>query len=106
MAWEYQAQTYRCLLKLKNENAKIKILGLEQAKNSINIFSKTMNHELRTANSLALVVGNEVKGISPKILKYCDKIVNIPMHGRKESLNVSVATGVILSEITRQRHNT
>ena len=48
---------------------------------------------------MALVVGNEVKGLSPKILKYCDKKISIPMYGKKESLNVSVAAGIALYSI-------
>ena len=48
---------------------------------------------------MALVVGNEVNGISPKILKYCSKKIAIPMYGRKESLNVSVAAGIALYQL-------
>jgi 23S rRNA (guanosine2251-2'-O)-methyltransferase len=52
---------------------------------------------------LVLVVGSEDKGLSPLIRGKCDEIVAIPGSGRVESLNVSVATGAILSEIQRQR---
>lgn len=45
---------------------------------------------------MALVLGNEVKGIAPAILKKCDKILEIPMAGKKESLNVAVAFGIIV----------
>src|SRR3989344_8393642 len=92
--WEYQSQTWRCLLKLKSNppasGEKLKIVGLEQTKNSQNIF------RFKPKFPVALVLGNEVKGLSPKILKYCDKKIAIPMLGRKESLNVSVAAGVAL----------
>ena len=47
-------------------------------------------------NKAVIIVGNEVDGISPGILKQCDLIVEIPMRGKKESLNVSVAFGVAL----------
>lgn len=95
VSWEYYKQTWKCLVEIKNKKSKIKILGLEQTKDSIDIFKlRTTNHE-----PLALIVGNEVKGISPKILKYCDKKISIPMYGKKESLNVSVATGVALYTI-------
>ena len=47
------------------------------------------------------VVGNEVEGVSKKILDVATKIVYIPMHGEKESLNVSVATGVLLFSLLR-----
>lgn len=45
---------------------------------------------------LAIILGNEVLGVSPAILRVCDEVVEIPMRGRKESLNVSVAAGILL----------
>ena len=50
-----------------------------------------------------IVVGNEIKGVSEEILKYADKKIIIPMYGMAQSLNVSVATAVILYEAQRQR---
>jgi len=50
-----------------------------------------------------IVLGNEVDGVSEDTLKYADKKVIIPMYGMSESLNVSVANGVILYEAQRQR---
>ena len=98
--WEYYKQTWKCLLELKNQNSKIKIVGLEQTKQSQNIF-KFKPKFLPTGRQvrLALVVGNEVRGLSPKILRYCDKKISIPMYGKKESLNVSVAAGIALYRI-------
>jgi 23S rRNA (guanosine2251-2'-O)-methyltransferase len=52
---------------------------------------------------LAIVMGAEDKGISPAVRKMADGIVSIPMKGRIGSLNVSVATGVVLFEAVRQR---
>jgi 23S rRNA (guanosine2251-2'-O)-methyltransferase len=51
----------------------------------------------------AIVVGSEDKGIYPPLMKICDQPFNIPMHNNFESLNVSVATGMILYEAMRQR---
>jgi 23S rRNA (guanosine2251-2'-O)-methyltransferase len=51
----------------------------------------------------AIVMGSEEKGIYPALLKICDEKVKIPMKGDFESLNVSVATGIILYEVMRQR---
>lgn len=45
---------------------------------------------------LAIILGNEVLGVSPAILRVCDEVVEIPMRGEKESLNVSVAAGILL----------
>lgn len=62
-------------------------------------FEKQLRNKFKESNGLALVVGNEVRGLSNQILKKCDKIIEIPMHGEKESLNVSVATGIALYSI-------
>jgi len=51
----------------------------------------------------AIVMGSEEKGIYPALLKICDEKIKIPMKGDFESLNVSVATGIILYEVMRQR---
>ncbi|MDB5252950.1 MAG: methyltransferase [Flaviaesturariibacter sp.] len=52
---------------------------------------------------VAIVMGSEDKGIYPALLKICDEQVRIPMAGEFESLNVSVATGMILYEVMKQR---
>jgi len=51
----------------------------------------------------AIIIGSEEDGVSPEFLKMCDARVKIPMSGKIASLNVSVATGVILYEAIRQR---
>jgi len=81
------------LEKLKKEQ--INIVALEQTKESVELF------KFKPKFPLALVLGNEVKGISPKILKYCDKKISIPMYGKKESLNVAVAMGIVLYQIIK-----
>lgn len=54
--------------------------------------------------SVALVLGGEEKGIRPLLKKKCDFLINIPMAGSFDSLNVSVAGGIILYEVCRQRY--
>jgi 23S rRNA (guanosine2251-2'-O)-methyltransferase len=53
---------------------------------------------------LALVMGCEGKGLRHNTKKHCDRLVSIPMQGRIESLNLSVATGICLYEVVRQRN--
>ncbi len=89
--WEYCKQTWRLLAKLQEEG--INIVALEQTKESKDLF------KFKPKFPLVLVLGNEVKGLSPQILKYCDKKISIPMYGKKESLNVAVAAGVALYSI-------
>jgi len=52
---------------------------------------------------VVLVLGSEQKGISPSIRKRCHQLVSIPSPDGVESLNISVAGGVVLSEICRKR---
>ena len=83
--FEYYRQTGRAIDKLKKQG--FKIIALEQAKNAIDY------RKLKPKFPIALVLGNEVKGIPQRILKKCGKIIYLPMSGQKESLNVSVAFG-------------
>jgi len=89
--WEKVGSTAHLLKKLKTQG--YKIFALEQHKNSIPYYlAKLSKKDLRKT---ALVVGNEVKGLSPGVLKLADKILEIPMRGKKESLNVAVAFGIV-----------
>jgi tRNA G18 (ribose-2'-O)-methylase SpoU len=78
-------------VQLKKE--KFLIIGIEQDKKSID-YKKV---KLKEKN--AFIVGAEVTGIPKSILEKCDIITEIPMKGKKESLNVSVALGVALFRI-------
>ena len=52
---------------------------------------------------VALIIGSEGRGIRPAIRKHCDVMVQIPMAGKTDSLNASVAAGILMFEIARQR---
>jgi tRNA G18 (ribose-2'-O)-methylase SpoU len=68
------------------------IAAVEQDKSSTSLF----NFKSPKDKSVALVLGNEVRGISKQGLALCDEVVEIPMRGKKESLNVSVAAGIAM----------
>jgi len=91
--FEYYRQVGRLVDKLKSQG--VQIVALEQDKKAI-VYTKLM-----PKFPLALMLGNEVKGISKKILKKVNKIIFLPMRGKKESLNVSVAFGVAGYEIIK-----
>ena len=94
--WEKAENLEEIIERLKIE--RFKIIGIEQDKNSINY--KSLKSKLVSRNSnIALVFGNEVDGLSKDDLKLCDTIAEIPMLGRKESLNVAVCAGVVLYEL-------
>jgi tRNA G18 (ribose-2'-O)-methylase SpoU len=88
---EYVKQTGTLLKKLKAQG--YTIVGLEQTKKSVSIY------EYKPRFPLALLVGNEKTGLTPNLLKYCDATVEIPMRGKKNSLNVSIAAGIMLYEM-------
>ncbi len=91
--WEYHRQTWRLINKFIKEG--IQVVALEQSKKSIDY------RKFKPKFPLALIIGNEIKGINKKILSYTDKIIEIPMNGKKESLNVAVATGIALYQLIK-----
>lgn len=93
--WEQHKQTWRLLKKLKKDG--FNIIALER-------FDRLIASKLGVQNifkfkpkfPMAILAGHERQGLSKKILEYVDKIIEIPMHGKKESLNVSVAVGIVV----------
>ena len=77
---------------LKNDG--YRIVALEQAPNSITLSS------YNPPEKIALLLGEEVEGITAELLEKCEDIIEIPMVGKKESYNVSVATGIALYALT------
>lgn len=95
IVWEYFSQTWRLIEELKKK--KFFIVVLEQAKNSV------LYNQFKPKFPLALVFGNEIKGVSKSVLQRADKIISLPMFGKKESLNVAVAFGIAGFEINKFR---
>jgi len=71
-----------------------RIVALEQARRSIPLPSYA------APDKIVLLIGEEVHGIDADLLKQCDDVVEIPMVGKKESFNVSVAAGIALYQLT------
>ncbi len=86
--WEQVKSPSALITRLKKEG--FHIVGVEQAKNAIDY------RRVRLKANTAVVFGNEVTGIPSALLKKCDVLAEIPMRGKKESLNVSVAAGIAL----------
>ena len=91
LEWEYVESTLGLVKKLKEDG--LKIIALEQDEKSIDY------KEVTVSDNTAIILGTEVTGLDKEILDLCDIIAEIPMMGKKESLNVSVATGVFLFRI-------
>ncbi|MCB9811532.1 TrmH family RNA methyltransferase [Candidatus Nomurabacteria bacterium] len=79
------AEELRCL-----QNKGFSVVAVEQSASAISL------HELVVPNKVVYIFGNETDGVSNGLLDLSDTVVEIPMHGQKESLNVAVTAGVIL----------
>jgi 23S rRNA (guanosine2251-2'-O)-methyltransferase len=65
--------------------------------------ARTLYHQANLTGALALVVGNEGKGISRLVREHCDLLIKLPMHGHIDSLNAAVAGSIAIYEALRQR---
>ena len=90
--WEQHEDVIKLCQDLKKQN--INIIALEQTDKAENILEFQNIHE-----NIALILGNEVEGVAPELLELADHHLEIPMHGEKASLNVSVATGIALYQL-------
>jgi len=89
--WQAEKSVAKLITQLKKEG--VKIIAIEQSPQAVSI--RDIKKILRK-NKIALIFGNETKGLPLKILKMADLIAEIPMRGRKESLNVSMAAAITL----------
>lgn len=91
--WKYVENTSECVKELRKEN--FYIISLEQSDNAIDY------KEVSVANKekIAFIVGSEVLGVADETLSQSDVVVEIPMLGTKESLNVTIAFGVAVYRI-------
>ncbi len=86
--WEHHTSAGSLVRELRKK--KVYCVAVEQAKESVDY------RRVRVRQRTAFLFGNEVSGLSSSLLKHCDAVAEIPMRGRKESLNVAVAAGIVL----------
>lgn len=94
--WEYFAETKEAVRNLQTEG--FKVFAIEQVENSIKLpdFTPLQNEKL------AVVFGNEVKGVQQKVVNICNGSIEIPQFGTKHSFNVSVSAGIVLWDISQK----
>jgi tRNA G18 (ribose-2'-O)-methylase SpoU len=92
VTWDKRHGTGGVINKLKSDG--YKIVAVEQSKKSIPYYRVTRDKRHGIWKT-AIIVGNEITGLPKTVLQKADTIVEIPMHGKKESLNVAVAFGII-----------
>ncbi|MDD5251621.1 MAG: RNA methyltransferase [Patescibacteria group bacterium] len=93
VSWEHRARTWAVVEELKRQG--YFVVGLEKVPGAISL------HDFKPPKnkSLALVVGNEIRGLTPALQRRLDAVVYIPMSGVKQSFNVAVAAGVAMYEL-------
>lgn len=92
--WEHYCTTIGCIRHLKSED--FSIVAVENFSKGVSML------QAKTHPRVGLILGNEIYGVSDEVMQIVDEIVFIPQLGKKESLNVSVACGVILYEYSQK----
>lgn len=95
MKWKPYKNIVPLVKNLKKKG--VRIVALEKTEGSGDIGEADFDFPL------ALIVGNEVDGVDKKVLQLCDQVVHIPQYGKKESLNVSIAAGIAMYLINKQK---
>lgn len=95
VAWTYHADTLEAVIALKREG--YKLLAVEQVEGSTSLSDLTLSPN----DKVALVMGNEVKGVRQEVIDICDGAIEIPQYGTKHSLNVSVSAGIVMWEVQK-----
>ena len=88
--WEYRPQATEIVKQLQTDG--VKVYAIEQAEEAVSLEKFTV----KTNETFAFVLGNEVKGVSQTTVNLCDGVIEIPQEGTKHSLNISVASGVVM----------
>lgn len=91
--WEYFEETEDAVVMLKD--AGYHIYAVEQVENSISLPDFIPSKDQK----LALVFGNEVKGVQQSVVDICDGAIEIPQYGTKHSFNISVSAGIVLWDL-------
>lgn len=91
--WEYRKDTLELVEELKSRQ--IKVISVEQAENAIMLNAFQVN----PTETIALIFGNEVKGVSQEVVSASDAVLEIPQLGTKHSLNISVSAGVVVWDL-------
>lgn len=90
VAWEHAATTLQAVQQLQAQG--YRLLAVEQTTESVPLTGYRWDGQ----QPLALILGNEVEGVSDEVLAVCQQAVEIPQEGTKHSLNISVAAGIVL----------
>ena len=102
VAWTYCADTLEAVHQLQQEG--VKVYAVEQAEGSIDL-SHTQLSRPDSPQKIAVVFGNEVKGVQQSVVDACDGCLELPQFGTKHSLNVATTAGIVIWEMFKQMLN-
>jgi len=91
--WEHVKDLSELITQMQQDG--VRVVAVEQCRWSVPYTTLTLNRPT------ALIMGEEVYGIADELLQQCDAVAEIPMYGKKESLNVSVAAGIVLYRLAQ-----
>ena len=97
VSWKYFLTTKEAIEALRTNG--FKLFAIEQVDKSISLEKLS---EIN-ADKIALIFGNEVSGVEHETILMCDGCIEIPQFGMKHSLNISVAAGIVLWEVVRNK---
>ena len=95
--WKYFERTEDCVAWLKEQG--YTVLAIEQCEGSTLLTDYSLPLRESQRGSIAVVFGNEVKGVQQQVVDMCDGCLEIPQYGTKHSLNVSVTAGIVIWEL-------
>ena len=98
--WTYFSDNIEAIQYLKKQN--IKIIALELTENAKELSSEVFSHYRKKDQKICIMMGNEISGISDELLEYADEVVFIPMKGKKQSMNVSIAGAIAMYEMMKK----
>jgi 23S rRNA (guanosine2251-2'-O)-methyltransferase len=99
VTWKHFETTLEAVKELQQNG--YKVYAIEQVESSISL----ENFSIRADEKTAVVFGNEVEGVQQDVITICEGCIEIPQLGMKHSLNISVAAGIVLWEIVRNKIN-
>lgn len=91
--WEYFNETTEAVQALQNKG--YKVFAIEQVDDSIML----PDYKPAENEKIAIIFGNEVRGVQQKVIDLCDGAIEIPQYGTKHSFNISVSAGIVLWDV-------
>lgn len=91
--WSYEEDTVTAVNSLKKQG--YRTCAIEQADRSQNLY----NFNAEKGEKLAIILGNEVKGVQQSVVDICDEVIELEQYGTKHSLNISVCTGIVVYDL-------